>query len=101
MLYALINHIRGHKHCHCHDGENCSCEHDENAEDIRYFTIKGMNCSHCAKNAENAIRKVEGIESVSVDLASETATIEGSASDEEIIAAVEALGFEGLKKNWS
>lgn len=99
LLYALIDHLRGHKHCHCHDGESCSCEHDENAEGVRYFTIKGMNCSHCAKNAENAIRKVEGVESVSVDLASETAIIEGTASDEDIISAIEALGFEGLKKN--
>lgn len=99
LLYALIDHLRGHEHCHCHEGDGCSCVHDENAEGIRCFTIKGMNCSHCAKNAENAIRKVEGIKRVSVDLVSETAIIEGTASDEDIISAVEALGFEGLKKN--
>ena len=93
LLYALIDHLRGHKHCHCHEGEG-SCE--AHAEQIRRFTVKGMNCSHCAKNAENAIRKVEGIESVSVDLASETATIVGTASDEDIIAAVEAIGFQIL-----
>ena len=93
LLYALIDHLRGHKHCHCHEGEG-SCE--AHAEQIRRFTVKGMNCSHCAKNAENAIRKVEGIESVSVDLASETATIVGTAADEDIIAAVEAIGFQIL-----
>ncbi len=99
LLYALIDHLRGHKHCHCHEGDSCRCEHDENAEGIRYFTIKGMNCSHCAKNAENAIRKVEGIENVIVDLSSETATIEGTASDEDIIAAIEALGFNGKRES--
>ena len=91
LLYALIDHLRGHKHCHCHEGED-SCE--AHAGHVRQFTIKGMNCSHCAKNAENAIRNVEGIESVSVDLASETATVVGTASDEDISAAVEAIGFE-------
>ena len=99
LLYALIDHLRGHKHCHCHEGDSCRCEHDENAEGIRYFTIKGMNCSHCAKNAENAIRKVEGIENVIVDFSSETATIEGTASDEDIIAAIEALGFNGKRES--
>lgn len=93
LIYALINHLRGHKHCHCHEGE-CSCE--GHADQVRQFTIKGMNCSHCATNAENAIRKVEGIERVSVDLASETATIVGNASDEDIVAAVEAIGFSAL-----
>ena len=93
LLYALIDHLRGHKHCHCHDGE-CSCE--AHADHVRQFTIKGMNCSHCTRNAENAIRKVEGIESVSVDLASETATITGTASDADIIAAVETIGFSAL-----
>jgi len=85
--------LRGHKHCHCHDGEG-TCE--AHADHVRQFTIKGMNCSHCATNAENAIRKLEGIESVSVDLASETATIVGTAMDEDIIAAVEAIGFQIL-----
>ena len=88
LLYALIDHLRGHHHHH-HGEESCEIQ-----DNIRRFTIKGMNCSHCAKNAENAIRKVEGIESVSVDLASETATITGSASDADITQAVEALGFK-------
>lgn len=92
LIYALIDHLRGHHH---HHGEE-TCE--ISTDNARRFAIKGMNCSHCAKNAENAIRKVEGIESVSVDLASETATIIGTASDEEIIQAVEALGFEGVKE---
>jgi copper chaperone CopZ len=91
LIYALIDHLRGHHH---HGEETCEISTDN----ARRFAIKGMNCSHCAKNAENAIRKVEGIESVSVDLASETATIVGTASDEEIIQAVEALGFEGVKE---
>ena len=91
LIYALINHLRGHKHCHCDEGDG-TCE--AHADQVRRFTIKGMNCSHCATNAENAIRKVEGVESVKVDLASETATIVGNAKDEDIAQAVEAIGFK-------
>lgn len=57
------------------------------------FKVTGMMCNHCKAHVENAIRSVNGVESVSVDLASGTATVEGSADAKAIIAAVEATGY--------
>ena len=60
--------------------------------------IEGMNCSHCAHSAENALKSVSGVESASVDLASKTATITGEASVETLIDAVNSLGFTASTK---
>jgi uncharacterized membrane protein YraQ (UPF0718 family)/copper chaperone CopZ len=95
LLYALINHLRGHDHCHECNEDACSADATDTT--MRKYRIEGMNCSHCAKNAENAIRKVEGVEHVSVDLASETAVVKGDASETDIAEAVESLGFKLVK----
>ncbi len=58
------------------------------------YQIKGMNCNHCRAAAEKAIAAVEGVTAVTVELASATAQVEGSASPEAIIKAVEEVGFE-------
>ncbi len=60
----------------------------------RIYQIKGMNCNHCRTTAENAIAAVEGVTSVTVDLATATARVEGTASDADVVAAVEKVGFE-------
>ena len=57
------------------------------------ITIKGMNCNHCKSNAEASISKVTGVESVEIDLTTGKATIHGNPNREEVINAVEKLGF--------
>ena len=56
--------------------------------------IKGMKCNHCKENAEKAIRSVAGVENVVIDLVSATASIEGHCNMEEVIDAVEGIGFQ-------
>jgi copper chaperone CopZ len=56
-----------------------------------------MNCNHCRMNAEKALQQVEGVESATVDLASKEAVVKGSATEEQLKQAIEAIGFE-LKK---
>lgn len=58
------------------------------------FKIKGMSCSHCKANVEKAITAVEGVESVTVDLQSGTADVQGNVAPEAIEAAVTAAGYE-------
>jgi copper chaperone CopZ len=59
-----------------------------------------MQCNHCKSNVEKAIRAVEGVDNVEIDLASGIATIHGKANITEIQKAVEAIGFECyIKKN--
>ena len=57
------------------------------------ITVKGMNCNHCKSNVEAAILKVAGVESVEIDLASGSTVIHGNPDKEDVIKAVEALGF--------
>ena len=79
--------------CHCHEEETCSASAAESCE-TRTYRIKGMTCNHCRANAEKVIRTVPGVESVSVDLQSEIATVVGDAIDDSAVReAVESIGF--------
>ena len=57
------------------------------------FVVKGMNCNHCKSNVEAAIQKVTGVESVEIDLASGRTIVHGNPSKDDVVKAVEALGF--------
>lgn len=61
---------------------------------MRTFHIEGMNCNHCRMSAEKAILSVEGITSATVDQQSGEAQVEGTATSEAIIKAVEEVGFK-------
>jgi copper chaperone CopZ len=69
----------------------CSCQACSTA--LLSIVVKGMNCNHCKSNVEAAILKVAGVESVEIDLASGRTVIHGNPSKEDVIKAVEALGF--------
>ena len=66
--------------------------------DKREFKVDGMMCNHCRANVESAIKSVDGVTDVSVDLASGTASVQGSASDESIIQAITSRGYSAAKK---
>ena len=53
-----------------------------------------MSCNHCRANVERAILKVEGVEKVTVDLASGEAVVEGEHDSAALIASVAAYGYE-------
>ena len=59
--------------------------------------IKGMTCNHCKANAEKAIKSVAGVENVVIDLIAGSATIEGNFNMEEVVEAVESIGFQVKK----
>ena len=40
------------------------------------FKIKGLDCANCATQLENAIQKIEGIESVSINFLTEKMIME-------------------------
>ena len=49
--------------------------------------IGGMMCNHCRSKVEGALAQVPGVETASVDLEKELATVTGTASAEALIAA--------------
>ena len=55
--------------------------------------VKGMNCNHCKSNVEAAIAKIAGVESVEIDLATGRTVVHGNPSKDDVINAVEKLGF--------
>lgn len=69
-------------------------QHLKLSDMTKNYKIKGMNCPHCQNSVRQAIAAVEGVTSVSVDLQSGIATVEGQPHDSSIRAAVEAAGFD-------
>lgn len=60
---------------------------------MKKFNVTGMSCAACSSRVEKAVSKVEGVQSCSVSLLTNSMGVEGSASDESIIAAVEKAGY--------
>ena len=58
------------------------------------FDISGMTCASCVARVEKALRAVPGVQVASVNLATERASVRGSASSEDILAAVRKAGYE-------
>lgn len=61
----------------------------------RTFKVEGMMCMHCVGRVKKALEDL-GLKA-EVDLEAGTATVEGEASDEKVIAAVEAAGYKATK----
>ena len=58
------------------------------------YKVEGMTCNHCKANVERALSNMERVDEVDIDLASGTAKVKGSASSEDIRAAVEGAGYQ-------
>ena len=60
---------------------------------MEQYTVTGMSCAACSSRVEKAVSKVSGVTSCSVSLLTNSMGVEGTASQSEIIAAVEAAGY--------
>jgi len=58
------------------------------------FKIDGMTCTSCVGRVEKALHKVIGVTDVTVNLATDTAIIQGTASYSELIEAVIETGYQ-------
>ena len=58
-----------------------------------------MSCAACQTRVEKAVSAVDGVESCAVSLLTNSMGVEGTASPEAIIAAVEAAGYGASRKN--
>ncbi len=58
--------------------------------------IEGMTCDHCVKRVENALKELDGVKNVKVNLKKKTADmeLEVDLSSDKIKAAVEDAGYE-------
>ena len=103
------HHEHEHKHKHEH-GCCCGEEHSEDSDNSEYseysensgnsekrYHISGMTCNHCKANVERAIRSVEGVEDVEVNLVDGEAIVTGPHDTEELIKRVRSYGYEAEK----
>ena len=58
------------------------------------LNIKGMTCNHCKSAVENALKSVDGVNNVEVDLENGVARVDGAAVASDMIQAVEAEGYQ-------
>ena len=55
--------------------------------------IEGMTCASCVGRVERALKAVPGVQSASVNLATERASVQGSAAPAALLAAIEKAGY--------
>ena len=60
---------------------------------MKQYIVTGMTCAACQSRVEKAVSKLDKVENVSVSLLTNSMGVDGDASDEEVIAAVEAAGY--------
>lgn len=60
--------------------------------------IGGMTCGHCERAVTEALRQVSGVDKVKVSFKDGEAEVEGSASTEDLIAAVVEEGYRAKVK---
>lgn len=60
---------------------------------LQQFNVTGMSCAACSARVEKAVSALEGIESVSVNLLTNSMMVEGDAVVKDIIDAVEKAGY--------
>ncbi|MBO4857521.1 MAG: heavy metal translocating P-type ATPase [Treponema sp.] len=66
---------------------------------MEQYNVTGMNCAACQTRVEKAVSAVPGVKSCAVSLLTNSMGVEGDASAEEIIRAVEAAGYGASAKN--
>ena len=60
---------------------------------MQKFNVTGMSCAACSARVEKAVSALEEVSACSVNLLTNSMTVEGSATEEAIIAAVTAAGY--------
>ncbi len=62
----------------------------------RTLKISGMSCGHCVSHVKSALEDIEGVSQSDVSLENHEAevTLSGEVVDADLIAAVEAAGYQ-------
>ncbi len=65
---------------------------------MKQYTVTGMSCAACSARVEKAVSKVPGVTACSVSLLTNSMGVEGTASERDVVAAVEAAGYGAAPK---
>ena len=65
---------------------------------MEQYEVTGMSCAACSTRVEKAVSKVPGVTACSVSLLTNSMGVEGTASPQAVLAAVEKAGYGAAKK---
>ena len=68
---------------------------------MEQYNVTGMSCAACSTRVEKAVSKVPGVTSCSVSLLTNSMGVEGTASAEAVVSAVQAAGYGASLKGAS
>ena len=60
---------------------------------MEQYNVTGMSCAACSSRVEKAVSKVPGVSTCSVSLLTNSMGVDGTATPEQIIEAVEKAGY--------
>ena len=66
---------------------------------MKQYNVTGMSCAACSARVEKAVSKVAGVTSCTVSLLTNSMGVEGDATAQDIIAAVEEAGYGASPKS--
>lgn len=65
---------------------------------MKQFDITGMSCAACSARIEKEVSKLDGVNTCAVNLLTNSMSVEGTATTDEIINAVESAGYGASEK---
>ncbi|NLZ46586.1 MAG: heavy metal translocating P-type ATPase [Clostridiales bacterium] len=65
---------------------------------MKQYIVNGMTCAACSARVEKAVSKVDGVESCSVSLLTNSMGVDGTANSADVIRAVEEAGYGIFEK---
>lgn len=67
---------------------------------MKQYNVTGMSCASCVARVEKAVNKVDGVTSCSVNLLTNSMSVDGDVKSSDVISAVEKAGYgASLKGN--
>ena len=60
---------------------------------MQKYNVTGMSCAACSARVDKAVRNIEGVDEVAVNLLTNSMNVEGHVDCQAVVAAVEAAGY--------
>lgn len=65
---------------------------------MKQYNVTGMSCASCVARVEKAVNKVDGVTSCSVNLLTNSMSVDGDVKSSDVISAVEKAGYGAFLK---
>lgn len=62
------------------------------------YVVDEISCGHCKAAIEGGVSQVPGVDRVEVDIERKRVVVEGSASDDAVVAAIIEAGYEKVER---